>query len=145
MALVCYWILWALKAILYTVKFTRIPKRYLRFWYYDCKLGFCFTDFLLPVLDVTRLAVRNAAINSDLCSGDMGDQLIGHLQHFLLSDSVTVNQMLSIRILCNMLSHPEGEALALRHKDFLLSVLFELTPPFSKQMQVNICDKWQLL
>ena len=103
-------------------------------------MGFCFTDILFPVLDVTRLAVRNAAINSDLCSGDMGDQLIGHLRRFL-SDSVTANQMLSIRILCNMLLHPEGEALALRHKDFLLSVLFELTPPFSKQMQVNICGK----
>jgi len=71
----------------------------------------------------------------------MGDQLIGHLRRYILSDSVTVNQMLSVRILCNMLSHPEGEALALRHKDFLLSVLFELTPPFSKQMQVNICGK----
>lgn len=104
-------------------------------------MGFCFADILFPVLDVTRLAVRNAAINSDLCSGDMGDQLIGHLQRFLLLDSVTTNQMLSVRILCNMLSHPEGEALALRHKDFLLSVLFELTPPFSKQMQVNICGK----
>jgi phospholipase A-2-activating protein len=109
------------------------------------EMGFCFTDILFPVLDVTRLAVRNAAINSDLCSGDMGDQLIAHLRHFLLSDSLTANQMLSVRILCNMLLHPEGEALALRHKDFLLSVLFELTPPFSKQMQVNICGKWQII
>jgi phospholipase A-2-activating protein len=104
-------------------------------------MGFCVTDILFPVLDITRLAVRNEAINSDLCSGDMGDQLIGHLRHFLLSDSVTANQMLSVRILCNMLSHPDGEALALRHKDFLLSVLLELTPPYSKQMQVNICGE----
>jgi PUL domain. len=104
-------------------------------------MDICFTDILFPVLDVIRLAIRNAAINSALCSGDMGDQLIGRLQHFLLSDSVAANQMLSIRILCNMLSHPDGEALALRHKDFLLSVLFQLTPPFSKQIQVNICGK----
>jgi len=67
----------------------------------------------------------------------MGDQLMGHLKHFLLCDSLTANQMLSLRILCNMLSHPEGEALALRHKDYLLSVVFDLTPPFNKQMQVN--------
>jgi phospholipase A-2-activating protein len=104
-------------------------------------MGFCITDIVFPVLDVTRLAVRNEAINSDLCSGGMGDQLIGHLRQFLLSDSVTANHMLSIRILCNMLSHPDGEALALRHKDFLLSVLLELNPPYSKQMQVNICGE----
>jgi phospholipase A-2-activating protein len=104
-------------------------------------MGFCITDIVFPVLDVIRLAVRNEAINSDLCSGGMGDQLIGHLRQFLLSDSVTANQMLSIRILCNMLSHPDGEALALRHKDFLLSVLLELNTPYSKQMQVNICGE----
>jgi hypothetical protein len=103
----------------------------------DLKMYFCLTDIVFPVLDIVRLAVRNADINSDLCSGLMGDQLIGHLQRFLLSDSLTANQMLSLRILCNMLSHPEGEALALRHKDYLLSVVFDLTPPFSKQMQVN--------
>jgi phospholipase A-2-activating protein len=103
-------------------------------------MGFCITDILFPVLDITRLAVRNEAINSDLCSGDTGDQLIGHLRHFL-SDSVTANQVMSIRILCNMLSHPAGEALALRHKDFLLSVLLELNPPYSKQVQVNICGE----
>jgi phospholipase A-2-activating protein len=107
-------------------------------------MGFCLTDLVFPVLDVTRLAVRNAAINSHLCSGDMGDQLIDHLQRFLQSDSLTTNQMLSIRILCNMLSHPDGEALAFRHKDFLLSVLFHRTPPFSKQMQVNGYNKWQI-
>jgi hypothetical protein len=95
---------------------------------------------LSPVLDVTHLAVRNAAINSDLCSGDMGDQLIDHLRRHI-SDSVIANHMLSIRILCNMLSHPAGEALALRHKDFLLSVLVDLVLPMNKQMQVNICGK----
>jgi hypothetical protein len=36
-----------------------------------------------------------------------------------------------------MLSHPEGEALALRHREYLLSVVYDLTPPFNKQMQVN--------
>lgn len=95
-------------------------------------------DIVFPVLDIVRLAVRNADINSDLCSGLMGDQLIGHLQRFLVSDSLTANQMLSLRILCNMLSHPEGEALALRHKDYLLSVVFDLTPPFNKQMQIAL-------
>ncbi|KAJ4435996.1 hypothetical protein ANN_18620, partial [Periplaneta americana] len=95
-------------------------------------------DIVFPVLDVTRLAIRNAAINSDLCSGQMGDQLISRMQCFLQSGSLTANQMLSLRILCNMLSHPDGEALALRYKDFLLTVTHDLTPPFNKQMQVAL-------
>jgi hypothetical protein len=37
-----------------------------------------------------------------------------------------------------MLSHSEGEAVALRHKDYLLSIVVDFAPPFNKQMQVNI-------
>ncbi|PSN46406.1 Phospholipase A-2-activating protein [Blattella germanica] len=95
-------------------------------------------DIVFPVLDVTRLAVRNLEINSDLCSGQMGDQLINHLQRFLQPDSLPANQMLSIRTLCNMLTHPEGEALALKHQDYLLSILLNVTSPSSKHMQVAL-------
>lgn len=95
-------------------------------------------DIVFPVLDVTRLAVRNAAINSDLCSGQMGDQLIDHLQRFLQPDSLPANQMLSVRTLCNMLTHPEGEALALKHKDYLLSILLTSAPSPNKHMQVAL-------
>ncbi|XP_066992739.1 phospholipase A-2-activating protein [Anabrus simplex] len=93
-------------------------------------------DIVFPVLDVTRLAVRNAEINSYLCSGQTGDQLMELLQRFLLPDSLTANQMLTLRIICNMLSHPDGEALALKHRDYLLSALLELLPPSNKQVQI---------
>ncbi|KAJ9583075.1 hypothetical protein L9F63_022581 [Diploptera punctata] len=95
-------------------------------------------DIVFPVLDVTRLAVRNAAINSDLCSGRMGDMLIDHLQRFLQPDSLAANQMLSVRTLCNMLTHPDGEALALKHKDYLLSILLTSAPSPNKHMQVAL-------
>lgn len=99
---------------------------------------FCFTDIVFPVLDITRLAVRNATVNAVLCPGEMGDKLIRRLERFLMSDSLAANQMLSIRIVCNMLSHPEGESLFRRNKNYLLSVVFDLAPPFNKQMQVNL-------
>ncbi|KDR14862.1 hypothetical protein L798_11403, partial [Zootermopsis nevadensis] len=95
-------------------------------------------DIVFPVLDITRLAVRNAAVNSSLCSGELGDKLFKRLERFLVSDSLPANQMLSLRTVCNMMSHPVGKFLFFKNKNFLLSVIFNLAPPFNKQVQVNL-------
>ncbi|KAK7867192.1 hypothetical protein R5R35_008386 [Gryllus longicercus] len=95
-------------------------------------------DILFPVLDVTRLAVRNEEVNQELCSGETGNQMFSYLQKFLVPGSSSTNQMLTLRILSNMLAHPSGEQLVLNHRDYILSALSALAAPFNKHMQVAI-------
>ncbi|GLG99497.1 Lissencephaly-1 homolog [Gryllus bimaculatus] len=95
-------------------------------------------DILFPVLDVTRLAVRNEEVNKELCSGETGNQMFSYLQKFLVPGSSSTNQMLTLRILSNMLAHPSGEQLVLNHRDYILSALSALAAPFNKHMQVAI-------
>lgn len=91
---------------------------------------------VFPVLDVTRLAVRHPDLNRELCDGNPGDQLMSTLQLYL-QPSPGPNQMLSLRILCNMLAHAHGEALVTRNSSFLLQQLDDCAPPFTKPLEVS--------
>ncbi|CAG2062007.1 unnamed protein product [Timema podura] len=93
-------------------------------------------EIVYPVLDIARLAVRNQEVNLAICSGQIGDQLIGYLRRFLLPTSPTANQMLSLRLVCNMFTHQDGENLVLKHRDYLLSTLVDLVPPCHKNVQI---------
>nr|CAD7266592.1 unnamed protein product [Timema shepardi] len=105
-------------------------------------------EIVYPVLDIARLAVRNQEVNTAICSGQIGDQLIGYLRRFLLPTSPTANQMLSLRLVCNMFAHQDGVNLVLKHRDYLLSTLVDLVPPCHKNVQVffppveqDFCDE----
>nr|CAD7403114.1 unnamed protein product [Timema cristinae] len=94
------------------------------------------SEIVYPVLDIARLAVRNQEVNTAICSGQIGDQLIGYLRRFLLPTSPKANQMLSLRLVCNMFAHQDGVNLVLKHRDYLLSTLVDLVPPCHKNVQI---------
>lgn len=78
------------------------------------------------MLDVMRLAVRNAAINDHLCAKSEGDELWTLLERHLVPSALPANQMLTVRITCNMMSHPCGEALVISKRHQLLAALRQL-------------------
>ncbi|XP_026684636.1 phospholipase A-2-activating protein-like [Diaphorina citri] len=95
-------------------------------------------EFVFPILDLTRLGVRNVQINEALCGGRTGRQMISLLRSFLNADSSVNNQMLTLRILTNMFSHEPGEELVLSHKEYIFSILDELShTKLIKSMQVS--------
>lgn len=94
-------------------------------------------DLVFPVLDVTRLAVRHADTNRELCDGKSGELLMSKL-HLYLQPAPGPNQMLSLRVLCNMLSHVHGEALVSHNATSLLQHVDQYIPPFSKPFEVAI-------
>lgn len=78
-------------------------------------------DFVFPGLDLLRLALRGPDVNRRV-SELGGPQLCSHLLALLsAAGSSPANQMLSLRSLCNLFSHPSGEALALRERDRVLT------------------------
>jgi len=98
------------------------------------------SDIVFPVVDVARLAVRNAEVNRMLCDGSAGEQFMTTLKSFL-SAGVGTNVMLALRVLSNMFSHSPGESLALAHRDYLLAVLKDLRPPFTKPLEVSVVNR----
>lgn len=81
-------------------------------------------EFVFPALDLLRLALRNPAVNSHVCSLS-GPQLCSHLIGLLSSTgpNAAANQMLVLRSLCNLFSQPSGEALSLRERERILGAL----------------------
>lgn len=94
-------------------------------------------DVVFPVLDVTRLAIRNPNTNRELCDGKAGEQLMSILRGYL-QPSPGPNQMLALRILCNMVVNPHGEDLVTQNATPLLQQVDQYVPPFSKPLEVAI-------
>lgn len=95
---------------------------------------------MFPVLDITRLGIRNLAVNSALCSEDTGDFLLSSLNQ-KLSSQVDTNRMLALRVFSNMLQHPPGRDLALKNKDMILLSMSVSSMDFSaasKHLQVKL-------
>lgn len=82
--------------------------------------------------------MRNSDVNTALCTGKSGTQLFSLLRRYLVRETLAANQMLTLRIVVNMLSHPSGEGLVMEHKHFLLAVIRQLVDTkASKNLQVN--------
>ncbi|KAL0277899.1 UNVERIFIED_CONTAM: hypothetical protein PYX00_005018 [Menopon gallinae] len=92
-------------------------------------------EIIFPVLDVMRLAIRNADVNSYLCN----DELIPALMKFLSPGSsfqVPPNNMLALRVLSNMLASDAGQTLAEKNKIMLLNIIKNISEPYVKTVQV---------
>lgn len=93
-------------------------------------------DIIFPVLDVLRLAIRNAVVNQHYCGLHAGDGFVKYLMEFLEKDCSGVHQMLCLRILFNMVGQPSGEALALQHRNVVLETALQLLPTDNKNVQI---------
>ncbi|XP_055612455.1 phospholipase A-2-activating protein [Uranotaenia lowii] len=67
------------------------------------------TESIFPVLDITRLVVRDANACRELFEGDFMRTLLQHLNH------LPANQLMGIRCFVNMISHGNGRNLVLEH------------------------------
>ncbi|KAH9634238.1 hypothetical protein HF086_012700 [Spodoptera exigua] len=68
-------------------------------------------EILFPVLDITRLAVRNKEINGQIFDTSYGPTFIKYLLSLLGPDNLPANQMLTMRVLVNAFSDLPGEML----------------------------------
>ncbi|KAI8429183.1 hypothetical protein MSG28_007720 [Choristoneura fumiferana] len=84
-------------------------------------------EILFPVLDVTRLAVRNKEINSQIFDTTYGPSFIKYLLSLLAPDNLPANQMLAMRVLVNAFSDLPGEMLVLAARESVMHSLICLT------------------
>ncbi|XP_026751047.2 phospholipase A-2-activating protein [Galleria mellonella] len=80
-------------------------------------------EILFPVLDITRLAVRNKEINGQIFDTTYGPSFVKYLLTLLAPDNLAPNQMLSMRVLVNAFSDLPGEMLVLAARESVLHCL----------------------
>lgn len=94
-----------------------------------------FKDILFPILDITRLAVRNKHVNDMLCSNNLiMDKLLPHI--YGVENST--NQMLAFRCLCNLMHHEKGELLVVKHYEDFLKFIHNLSQENLSQKHLQV-------
>lgn len=105
---------------------------------------------MFPILDITRLAVRNKHTNNLLCVNNLiMDKLLPHVY----DDGKPTNQMLAFRCLCNLMHHERGELIVVNYYEELLKFIQNLTNNnglSQKHLQVSYCyiyifEHWLLI
>lgn len=95
---------------------------------------FCFTALLFPVLDVLRFLVLQSAGNEHFVKHD---QFVEYACTQLHCQSHPKNQLVMLRVLCNMFQHTAGERFIAQHSERLFSTaLSELHESAEKNIQV---------
>lgn len=93
---------------------------------------------MFPILDITRLAVRNKHINELLCTNNLiMDKLLPHIY----DNKNPTNQMLAFRCLCNLMYHEKGELIIVKYYEELLKLIQNLPNDVlsRKHFQVSLC------
>ncbi|KAI5644066.1 PUL domain-containing protein [Phthorimaea operculella] len=84
-------------------------------------------EILFPVLDVTRLAIRNKDINAQMFDTSYGPNFVTYLLTLLAPDNLPANQMLAMRVLVNAFCDLPGEMLVLAARESVVHSLICLT------------------
>ncbi|XP_047521233.1 phospholipase A-2-activating protein [Pieris napi] len=92
-------------------------------------------EILFPVLDVTRLAVRNKDINGVMFDTMYGPTFVKYLLSLLSPDNIAANQMLAMRVLVNAFSDLPGEMLVLAARESVVHSIICL-PQLSSGAQI---------
>lgn len=105
--------------------------------YFNFKMTFIFIDILFPVLDITRLAVRNKYINDVLCSDNL---IMNKLLPLMYDLENPTNQMLAFRCICNLMHHEKGELLVVKYYEEFLAFIQKLCNEniSQKNLQVSL-------
>lgn len=99
------------------------------------KFKFVFIDILFPVLDITRLAVRNKHINNMLSSNKL---IMNKLLPHIYDVGKPTNQMLAIRCLCNLMHHEKGEILLVKYYEEFLQLIQKLSNENISQKHLQV-------
>lgn len=77
------------------------------------------TENLFPILDITRLVVRDSKACQELFEGDFMKTLLQQINH------LPANQMMGTRCFVNMISHPTGRNIVMEH---IRAIVEKLSP-----------------
>lgn len=94
-----------------------------------------FPEYLFPVIDILRFAVKNTDFNKEI-SLKYGDTIMEKLKCTITSN-ISNNVLVTFRALCNLFQHSYGEELIFKYRIDLLEILTSVSAN-SKNIQVYL-------
>lgn len=102
-----------------------------------CKLSH-FVEQVFPCLDILRVALRNPTINEHFCNSKEGPEFLAYLVKYLDSKGSTINQMLSLRGVANLMCHKPGQDLILANCATLIPAILLMHANTDKNVQIAL-------
>lgn len=93
------------------------------------------SDYVFPVLDVLRLTIKTQEVNVVFCVS--ADILTSMLQYWN-SDGSAPNQVLSLKVVCNMFSQPQGFKLCMDQRSKIITAALALKDSKNKNVQISL-------
>ncbi|XP_064605533.1 phospholipase A-2-activating protein-like [Liolophura sinensis] len=93
-------------------------------------------DVLFPVLDILRAVIRQPAVNQYFCS--TGLTSLEEVIKYISPGASAPNQMLSLRVMCNLFSQSTGEKFNMKHRDTILGAAVNCLQGSTKNIQVAL-------
>lgn len=93
-------------------------------------------ELAFPAIDLLRLALHSGATCDYLCEAARRPTLLASLDRFAGSDSPPTNQMLALRVSCNLFKHASGEAAVMSAREQVAAAVLAMLPAATKNLEI---------
>ncbi|KAL4236565.1 hypothetical protein ACF0H5_004950 [Mactra antiquata] len=93
-------------------------------------------NIVFPALDILRITIKLPEVNKAFCSSS---HVLEDMFKYWSCDSPAANQILSLKIVCNMFAQPEGFELCMKNRDRIITRSLDLKQSKNKNVQISLC------
>lgn len=94
-----------------------------------------FPDYVFPALDVLRVVIKCPEGNGAFC---VNSNLLNDMLKYWAGESAAPNQILSLKVVCNMFAQPQGFKLCMENRDHIISTALALKKSANKNVQIAL-------
>ena len=91
------------------------------------------SDFVFPALDILRLCIKQRETNQAFCASD---NILEDMFSYWSPESSAANQILSLKVVCNMFAQPIGCKLVMDNRDRIIEKAMTCKSSRNKNVQV---------
>lgn len=93
------------------------------------------SDCVFPALDVLRIVIKFPEANTAMC---VDKSIMEDMLKYLSEGNITPNQILSLKVLCNMFAQPQGFKLCMENRDHIISTVLSQKTSSNKNIQIAL-------
>lgn len=92
-------------------------------------------NFVFPGLDVLRITIKFQEVNQPFCASA---NILEDMFKYWSGDSLAANQILSLKVVCNMFAQPQGFKICMDNRDRAISSALNLKLSKNKNVQIGL-------
>ncbi|XP_053395858.1 phospholipase A-2-activating protein-like [Mercenaria mercenaria] len=92
-------------------------------------------NIVFPAIDVLRITIKFQEVNQPFCASS---NILEEMFKYWSDDSPAANQILSLKVVCNMFAQPQGFKLCMDNRDKTLTRALNLKQSKNKNVQISL-------